>query len=971
MQRRRTHRLVALVFAIGIAAPMLQPAHADIFEWEYVNPNDPSQGKQQSSTLVPDGAGLVAAPNALLYHSDLTKAYLIGANLTDATFFNSQLTNADLSQANLIDASAMQANFTNADLVNANLTNSTFQKAVLTNARLTGAIIDGAIFQETVQFGFTASQLYSTANYQNRDLSGINFNKNDLTGWDFSGQNLMGTQFSQSIVKNANFTGADIRGANLKTAAGLDTGMTLAQLYTTASYQNNDLSQTEFENSNFSYGYFGAMTLVGTDLPHQLTGATFTYTNLSGANLGGTNLTIASLIGANLDNASLSSSTLANTVFTNAIVTRAILSSTVANGFTAAQLYSTASYVSGDLSGIKLNKNNLTGWNFSGKNLSGASFAQSTLQGTNFASANLVGADFTSAILAGAIFDQADIRGVIFNQSYLGGDELSTAQLYSTASYQSGDLTGVRLFSHDLSGWNFSGKNLSSGSFGGSYLNNADLSNANLTGVDLGFNVTGANFTDAVLTGAYISASGFTPGQLYSTASYKNHDLRGIHFTNANVNLSGWDLSNQDLTGVEFRSISLAGTNFSNAIINDARFESINPGTFTPAQLYSTASYQNHDLRGLRLSASGNAFDLTLQDLTGADLTIAWSGTNLTDAVVGGTHFHMYSSGSVLTATQIYSTASYQLRNMAGVKIEGWQVTLDNWDMSGINLSNAVFSGHFEAGYLTLNEFNFAGADLTNASFDSVIFTNTNFSGADARGASIYLNFASVTTTNLIHPDGTIQGLNLTSGNSLVVRDYDNPIGPAEIEVENGFSADNTSVLKMVFDADDWNSKFTFENGIAVTLDGALQLSFADGVNLATQVGRSFQLFDWSNVSPSGEFTIDSPYVWDATDLYSLGQVRLISIVPNLPADPPGDFNQDGVIDTADYILLRKVGGLDPSLYETWRHHFGQTPGGGARGASGAPTSTPEPSVVVLIGMVIACFAARERRVRRTACACP
>ena len=30
---------------------------ADIYRWEYVDPSDPSEGKQQSETLCPDGVG--------------------------------------------------------------------------------------------------------------------------------------------------------------------------------------------------------------------------------------------------------------------------------------------------------------------------------------------------------------------------------------------------------------------------------------------------------------------------------------------------------------------------------------------------------------------------------------------------------------------------------------------------------------------------------------------------------------------------------------------------------------------------------------------------------------------------------------------------------------------------------------------------------------------------------------------------
>ena len=58
--------------------------------------------------------------------------------------------------------------------------------------------------------------------------------------------------------------------------------------------------------------------------------------------------------------------------------------------------------------------------------------------------------------------------------------------------------------------------------------------------------------------------------------------------------------------------------------------------------------------------------------------------------------------------------------------------------------------------------------------------------------------------------------------------------------------------LRMLFEADAWDSTISFAAGIPVTLGGTLNLSFADGTNLASQVGRSFQLFDWTGVAPTG-----------------------------------------------------------------------------------------------------------------------
>ena len=67
--------LVAISVVLAATA-----AHADIFQWEYINPADPSQGKRQSTTLCYDGAGVDAVPGANLGRvggatRDLTMAY--------------------------------------------------------------------------------------------------------------------------------------------------------------------------------------------------------------------------------------------------------------------------------------------------------------------------------------------------------------------------------------------------------------------------------------------------------------------------------------------------------------------------------------------------------------------------------------------------------------------------------------------------------------------------------------------------------------------------------------------------------------------------------------------------------------------------------------------------------------------------------------------------------------------------------
>ena len=70
------------------------------------------------------------------------------------------------------------------------------------------------------------------------------------------------------------------------------------------------------------------------------------------------------------------------------------------------------------------------------------------------------------------------------------------------------------------------------------------------------------------------------------------------------------------------------------------------------------------------------------------------------------------------------------------------------------------------------------------------------------------------------------------------------------------------STLETQFTANAWDSIISFATGIPVSLDGSsLDLEFADGVNVAAQLGRTIHIFDWTGVIPTGTFTVASPYV--------------------------------------------------------------------------------------------------------------
>ena len=167
----------------------------------------------------------------------------------------------------------------------------------------------------------------------------------------------------------------------------------------------------------------------------------------------------------------------------------------------------------------------------------------------------------------------------------------------------------------------------------------------------------------------------------------------------------------------------------------------------------------------------------------------------------------------------------------------------------------------------------------------------------------------------------------------------------------------------MVFEADAWDSTISFAPGIPVTLGGTLELTFAADVNPASQLGRAFDLFDWTGVTPTGAFAVSSPYRWNLSNLYTTGQVTLASV----PGLLTGDYNDNGIVDAADYVVWRNNfnmqsgamssrgdgdsdGDVDGADYLVWQRNFGQTI------VSSAPSSSfdatvPEPTAVATIFM--------------------
>ncbi|HUO06777.1 MAG TPA: pentapeptide repeat-containing protein [Phycisphaerae bacterium] len=220
---------------------------------------------------------------------------------------------------------------------------------------------------------------------------------------------------------------------------------------------------------------------------------------------------------------------------------------------------------------------NLSNWNTSSHNL------QYALFNTDISSANFLNSDLrrtrfdTGANITGATFTNANILGAHFN--YLTSQGFTGAQLASSASYTSQNLTGITFVGDELANWNFSRQNLSFVNFSAADLSNADLSNATI-----------ANTT-------FNGATGLSFFQFRSTASFAQRNLANSRLNREN--LSGWNFSHQNLTNSSLFAANLTNAYFIQTNITGVNFDA---STLTRDQLAATANYRNKTLNNLTLT---------------------------------------------------------------------------------------------------------------------------------------------------------------------------------------------------------------------------------------------------------------------------------------------------------------------------------------------------------------------------------
>jgi hypothetical protein len=171
------------------------------------------------------------------------------------------------------------------------------------------------------------------------------------------------------------------------------------------------------------------------------------------------------------------------------------------------------------------------------------------------------------------------------------------------------------------------------------------------------------------------------------------------------------------------------------------------------------------------------------------------------------------------------------------------------------------------------------------------------------------------------------------------------PAATLEIELGGLLPGDQFDRLAIVGDA---------------TLDGSIDVLLIDG--FTPSAGNSFEILhaaggifnDFDDVSLPA---LPGGLGWNV--VYS--NFSLILEVSS--AALPGDFNLDGVVDGADYVVWRKGLGTTYTQddYDVWQANFGQTAGSGSAFGPPSQNPVPEPAPLILLGFAMPCLALAVR----------
>jgi hypothetical protein len=146
---------------------------------------------------------------------------------------------------------------------------------------------------------------------------------------------------------------------------------------------------------------------------------------------------------------------------------------------------------------------------------------------------------------------------------------------------------------------------------------------------------------------------------------------------------------------------------------------------------------------------------------------------------------------------------------------------------------------------------------------------------------------------------------------------------------------------------------------------------------LDTMNGDPNAAANWTRAGAAGDaLSFQSSPIFDSLIDHEGGDVGSPGYAPGVVInETPGDYNDNGRVDAADYAIWRKLVGttsvlpndphvgtmIDDDQYNTWRLNFGRSAAGQG---SFDPVAIPEPQALLMIAAAVFCLSAQRPRLR-------
>jgi len=257
-------------------------------------------------------------------------------------------------------------------------------------------------------------------------------------------------------------------------------------------------------------------------------------------------------------------------------------------------------------------------------------------------------------------------------------------------------------------------------------------------------------------------------------------------------------------------------------------------------------------------------------------------------------------------------------------------------------------------------------------------------------------------------PDSTTPARIVMSGNATL-----NPLNNAAATIENGAGAGNSGLIDLL----GGNRTFNVGNG-AANVDLSINVPITNGALTKSGAGKlalnGANTYNGDTTVQAGTLSLGSAFLDNEADVYlSTGATLDLNFaggpdtidslffdgvsqaegvwggvgsgaqfispfftgtgkleVSNFIAPPlAGDYNDDGVVDAADYVVWRRTDGTQAG-YDLWRANFGMTaPGAGGQSSDGNLNgAVPEPSTVTSLLIVLSMLGSWRSMRHRAEC---